>query len=318
MKKIITLISLIFLFSQLKAQQYKYIYYLDDNYRPVSKKDATIIGKAYEQDDYLILNCFQKKNDQLLLTAAVKDSSLNTLHGLYRTYNGKGHVSSEGSYVENEMSGLWKYWDDNFLVTDSVFYDKGIKTAYGKYTYYSLPLTLERITSEGSEDGRKYLTGFNLTFTDSVNNTLSEKEVWITNGIPKTTFEVNFTGDRGLLKQYDKTGIVKEDSVYTRKIKEAEFFGGEKAWRTFLRSNLNPSVPVNNNAPFGKFSVVIRFTVKEDGSLTDLEAENDPGYGMVAEAIRVMQASPKWLPQVMYGKVKAVKRRQPITFMVSR
>jgi len=48
-------------------------------------------------------------------------------------------------------------------------------------------------------------------------------------------------------------------------------------------------VPVENAAPAGHYSVVIRFVVDKEGNVSDIEALTNHGYGMEQEAIRAIK-----------------------------
>ena len=52
---------------------------------------------------------------------------------------------------------------------------------------------------------------------------------------------------------------------------EATFPGGEQAWRKFLEKNLNPSVPVDNGAPAGKYTIYVQFIVDKEGRVSDVK-----------------------------------------------
>jgi protein TonB len=80
---------------------------------------------------------------------------------------------------------------------------------------------------------------------------------------------------------------------------------------------LNRDLPVENGAPTGKYSVVVSFIVSKDGSISEVKAENDPGYGTKEEAERVIQRGPKWKPAVQNGRSVIYRQRQSIVFMVS-
>ena len=97
---------------------------------------------------------------------------------------------------------------------------------------------------------------------------------------------------------------------------EAEFPGGVQAWRKFLEKNLNPQVPADKGAPAGEYTVVVRFIVDKDGSLSDFKATTNHGYGMEAEILRVLKLSPRWKPAQDKGRNLKAYRSQPITFMV--
>jgi antitoxin component YwqK of YwqJK toxin-antitoxin module len=308
--------TIIFSFLTLKtlSQSYKFLYHLDKDLSSTSKEKAVIIGKAYEKDGQLILDCFLKTTEKKILSATVKDSTLSTLHGMFKTYYDDMKLESAGFYSENDMDGVWKYWDKDGFLTDSMIYKNGIRIAYANYRYYFSKPTLEQLFFQDSLKTATY--SYTYSYTDSLKNTFQERQVSVKNGKTKTNFEVDFIGDRGLLKAYDNAGAVKTDSVFSRKLQEAEYISGEQGWRDFLRKTLNPMVLVDNRAPDGKYTVILKFIVNPDGTLDEIKPENDPGYGTVAEAIRVLKISAKWKPAIQYGKYKRAYRRQPITFVI--
>ncbi|UAY51122.1 energy transducer TonB [Ferruginibacter albus] len=113
-----------------------------------------------------------------------------------------------------------------------------------------------------------------------------------------------------------KANTAQENVVFARVEKEASFPGGLAGWRDFLMKNLDAYVPIANKAPNGTYTVIIRFIVSKDGSISDVEAETNKGYGMEAEAIRVIKMGPKWIAARQNGRVVNAYRRQPITFVV--
>ena len=107
------------------------------------------------------------------------------------------------------------------------------------------------------------------------------------------------------------------DKVFTVVQIAAEFPGGVGAWAKYLERNLNRDLPVENGAPAGKYTVVVSFIVSKDGIISDVVAENDPGYGTKAEAVRVIQKGPNWKPAVQNGRNVIYRHKQSITFQVS-
>ena len=97
-----------------------------------------------------------------------------------------------------------------------------------------------------------------------------------------------------------------------------EFVGGDEAWSKYLMHNLNRDLPMQKNAPIGKYSVRVSFVVNENGKVSDVLAENNPGYGTAEEAMRVVTESPMWKPAVQNGYTVACKTLQTITFVVSK
>ena len=107
-----------------------------------------------------------------------------------------------------------------------------------------------------------------------------------------------------------------ENKVFTKVEVEAAFPGGEEAWRNYLKKTLNASTPVDNGASGGKYTVIVKFIVSKDGSLSDVKCENDPGFGMCEEAVRVIKKTRNWTPAIQNGRNVNAYRRQPITFLV--
>ena len=107
------------------------------------------------------------------------------------------------------------------------------------------------------------------------------------------------------------------DKVFTVVQIAAEFPGGLPAWTKYLERNLNRDLPVENGAPPGKYTVTVSFIVSKTGDISDVAAENDPGYGTKAEAIRVITKGPKWKPAVQNGRNVIYRHKQSITFVVS-
>ena len=107
-----------------------------------------------------------------------------------------------------------------------------------------------------------------------------------------------------------------EDKVFTKVENEAQFPGGETAWRRYLEKNLNANAPVDNGAPGGTYQVIVKFIVSKDGSISDVQAETKHGYGMEDEAVKIIKRGPKWTPALQNGRNVNAYRRQPITFVV--
>ncbi len=87
-------------------------------------------------------------------------------------------------------------------------------------------------------------------------------------------------------------------------------------WIRFLERNLNAEVPINNGAPEGSYTVIIQFVVDIDGSISDVNALTNHGYGLEQEAIRVIKKATKWEPAIQNGRQVKAYRKQPITFRV--
>jgi protein TonB len=107
------------------------------------------------------------------------------------------------------------------------------------------------------------------------------------------------------------------DKVFTVVQIPAEFPGGIAGWTKYLERNLNRDLPVEQGAPPGKYTVYVSFTVDKAGNISDVKAENDPGYGTKDEAVRVIKKGPSWKPAVQNGRNVIYRHKQGITFVVA-
>lgn len=108
-----------------------------------------------------------------------------------------------------------------------------------------------------------------------------------------------------------------EPEFFTTVQIEAQFPGGVKEWSRFLERTLNTEIPVENGAPVGKYTVVVAFNVDKQGNVSEIQALNDPGYGIADEAIKVIKRSKQWIPAVQNGRNVGYRQKQSITFVVS-
>ncbi|MBC7720704.1 MAG: energy transducer TonB [Pedobacter sp.] len=96
----------------------------------------------------------------------------------------------------------------------------------------------------------------------------------------------------------------------------AQFPGGLDAWKKYLERNLNAGLPAENGATSGKYSVIVSFVVDNEGNISEVKAENAPGFGTEAEAIRIIKKGPKWQPAIQNGRKVAYRVKQQVTFQV--
>jgi len=107
-----------------------------------------------------------------------------------------------------------------------------------------------------------------------------------------------------------------DDDVFRSVSIEARFPGDLAGWTKYLRSHLNSDLPSQNGAPAGQYTVIVSFVVNTEGIISEVRAENDPGYGTKQEAIRVIQKGPNWIPAIQNGRNVIYRQKQAITFQV--
>lgn len=116
------------------------------------------------------------------------------------------------------------------------------------------------------------------------------------------------------MKLYLRSTLIND---IVKNIIPAEFPGGQNMWVNYLIRNLDRNVAVRNGAPLGQYYVFVTFVTDKEGNLTELNAENDPGFGTKEEALKVIKRSPRWIPATENGKNVIYRHRQMLVFSVS-
>ena len=91
-----------------------------------------------------------------------------------------------------------------------------------------------------------------------------------------------------------------------------EYPGGMQAMIEFLQTNMKYPEDAAKQKVEGR--VMVQFVVETDGSITDVHVAKQVFPSLDAEAIRVVQAMPKWTPGMDKGRVVRVKYNLPIVF----
>ena len=123
----------------------------------------------------------------------------------------------------------------------------------------------------------------------------------------KLLFFIAFVSTTFIYAQ-DQNAPVSEPIFEMKDVDEQpEFPGGIDNFYNFFYKNFKkPEVP----QLVGK--IFIAFTVEIDGTLADIRSLKDPGFGTGAEAVKVLQQSPNWIPGRKDGKKVRVNHIVPI------
>jgi protein TonB len=91
-----------------------------------------------------------------------------------------------------------------------------------------------------------------------------------------------------------------------------EFEGGFPELVNYLSQNLKYPAEARENKVTG--TVFVGFIVRADGSIDGAEVLKGQNAGLDAEALRVIQSMPKWIPGKQNGEAVPVKYTLPIKF----
>ncbi|WP_456312793.1 M56 family metallopeptidase [Pseudomonas shirazensis] len=98
--------------------------------------------------------------------------------------------------------------------------------------------------------------------------------------------------------------------------KQPEFPGGIVEFYKFIGKNFKMPAEASKNKIEGK--VLMEFMVEKDGTLSEFRIKKDLGYGLGAEAERVLKLSPKWNPGTQEGQPIRVMYALPITIQADK
>ena len=94
-----------------------------------------------------------------------------------------------------------------------------------------------------------------------------------------------------------------------------EFPGGQEALMKFLSESVKYPKEASKDGIQGR--VVVQFVVEKDGSISEVEVVKKVNEHLDAEAVRVVNAMPKWKPGKQKGENVRVKYTLPISFRLS-
>jgi protein TonB len=111
----------------------------------------------------------------------------------------------------------------------------------------------------------------------------------------------------------------KEDPNQIFEKVEIEASVDTKAWTRHLTNQLQRYIEeaASNGMEPGTYTVQVKFLVEKDGSIADVQALNDPGFGLAKGAVDVVKKGPTWRPGIQNGKPVRSYHTQPITFMIN-
>ncbi len=105
---------------------------------------------------------------------------------------------------------------------------------------------------------------------------------------------------------------VEELEIFTVVESMPEFPGGDAARMKFLQENIKYPQLARESGIQG--TVYVTFVVETDGRVTDVRVLRGIGGGCDEEAVRVIQAMPRWNPGKQRGKPVRVQFNMPIRF----
>jgi len=301
------------------------IYHIDSaNILPFNQTDFD----AYKKIIYNIKTVKFNVDNQF-----IKDSTANPKDAFETTqeyYQRIGNIKTKYEKTKNEQINTLQQ-QLNFLESNYYLYPTSIKVNFDLNKYNA---DLGKWDIDISENEKSYALDLDINRNEAKKLWLNLSSVKIfelkkINPLDLPSILLKYKDQIGVLtlqKSYSITATPVSDSVetnsddqriFTKVEVEAGYAGGDGAWRRFLQNNLDIEIPGSNGAPKGKYTLIVRFIVAKDGTVSDVVAETNYGYGMEQECVRAIKKSGKWTPAIQNGRNVNSYKRQPLTFVVS-
>ncbi len=305
--------------SPLMAQQDTLIRYFDYKYREVAPPDASDTaltirsrvpeGGFLEQDFYL-------SNGKIMRRAYFSDAARTVQVGPYETFYRSGQRKSKGQYANGLQAGIWRSWDDEGVLSDSVlFNEKGNMTGLRIIRQMAFN-ALDSIVyaADGSGKGQcrgRYPSGA-LVYTGMMQNDQYEGEWTFFHRSGQVAAKEFYQADSMLRAScYDEQGRPMPGECKVEA--EAEFPGGTPAWSGYVVRKMEDHYKTlvkkgaNGNA-------VVQFVVDTTGAVSNVSLHRATNTYLDEYALKVIRESPKWKPARLHNITLKAYRRQPITF----
>lgn len=160
--------------------------------------------------------------------------------------------------------------------------------------------TLDRTTTVKTDDGDVTLC-FAAAWQDGTRQGDADIKLWV--------IEVD------AVEEPVRTVMGQSDEVYQVVEEMPEYPGGMEAMYKFLSENIHYPAKAKEEGIEGR--VYVNFVVEADGRLTNIKVLHGIGGGCDEEAVRVVEAMPKWKPGRNQGKAVRVHFNLPIVFKLS-
>jgi hypothetical protein len=91
-------------------------------------------------------------------------------------------------------------------------------------------------------------------------------------------------------------------------------------WNSFLQKKLTPFLTEASSRGMkpGVYSILVKFRIEKDGTITYAEARNDPGFDLAKNLVEIFKKGPTWKPSTRNGRNVRFYRRQEVRFIAKK
>lgn len=298
-------VSLFFSYANGKQNEEEISYYKDG----IVSSEVTKVGEDYIRFGYYESGKlkYERKEDA----------------GYYKSFYEDGQLEVEANYIDNELSGKWKFYNESGNLEWIVSYEDGYRHGIYQQFYKNGKLKVEglilREKKEGSE--LRYDENETLVWKGYYDNDEFAK-TWIRhdeNG--KKVEKIRIKGDPTVLnlkKTKVPDGVLEKVPVFPG----CEVVFGNKARKKcmsdavsmFIAKKFNKDLALDLDLE-GRQRIILFFKIDKEGFVTDAKAKA-PHPKLSDEAVRVINQLPHVKPAYQSGKPVIIPFSIPIVFQV--
>lgn len=292
--------------------------YYDFNWKETDIAHARFFAVIKYTDSGWVRNDFflnEKQSTQMMGKYA--DSGSKIKNGFFYYFYPDGNIKQVGKYLNDKKEGLWLSFHQNGMMSDSSEYKYGGKTGICKSWYangflkdsMNIGETYATVVS-WYDDGQLSSAGR----YNSKDKLIGSWQFFHQNG--QLASQERYDIDGNLLSKiyYSEAGVVMDTG--SNKDTAAAFVGGINGWSKYLQKKLLfPRDYQLVNADVA--SVVVDFTVNEDGSVGNVQLVTPFFKPFNDIAVDVIKKSPKWKPATSHNRRVKYDLRQSVTFTQS-
>lgn len=110
--------------------------------------------------------------------------------------------------------------------------------------------------------------------------------------------------------------VAEENNFFTKV--EIEAGPNAIAWKKYLEKKAELPDSISQKIPAGSYTVVVRYIIDIHGSVGQVNAINDPGFGLGKYAVTLVKNYPgEWKPASQCGRLVKSYHQQSIVFKIS-
>ncbi|WP_295650869.1 energy transducer TonB [uncultured Mucilaginibacter sp.] len=317
------------------------IYYLKNSGKIVGTKDsADFVRVVTEPDSGTVLFNVEEyyPNGKLKMKSKISSPATLSFEGPYISFYPSGKKQIIATYKNGLPDGdIYTYYPNGKLYTIAKYISQKTATGYSSY-FYSIQTAKDSTGKTTVTDGNGYFVHYSDDFKivldegtlndgipqgkwkgtrKTANGNENYSETYINGVLLPEHFQYNMMDNiaQTLKSPPDKTGE-EEMAAYNNDPNANPIFdGGMQKFYNFLAKYIFYPNAAKENGTQGK--VILKFTVNEDGTPSDVVLFQDPGDGLGKEALRVFKLAPKWLPGKKDGRPVKKEMTIPVNFTLN-